>query len=166
MGIENGQRPDGCAVSGQQGCDIDVFWLLLKRISRRCRVIDWQIDPIKALPVLNAISAGVLIPASRPNALTVCDLGNAPRSPPAAFSIVKRRGPSLPCRSRKPFTGNRDEPVTNCKRRDLVSTGQALTVCKRKARRASQSIPPSRRVATPLTSQNHWTTGSAEVKPR
>lgn len=60
---------------------------------------------------------------------TVCDFGSAPRSPPVTFSIVNRRGPSLPCKSRKPFTGRREEPVTNCSRRDLVSTGQDLTVC-------------------------------------
>lgn len=38
-----------------------------------------------------------------------------------AFSIVKRRGPSLPCRSLNPLTGIREVPVVNCSSRDFFS---------------------------------------------
>ncbi len=52
----------------------------------------------------------------------VCDLGNCCSSPD--FSMVKRRGPSLPWRSLKPLTGIREVPVANCNRRDFCSESQ------------------------------------------
>jgi hypothetical protein len=52
----------------------------------------------------------------------VCDLGSWLGSP--AFSMVKRLGPSLPCRSLNPLTGIRDVPVANCSRRDFCSASQ------------------------------------------
>jgi hypothetical protein len=41
-----------------------------------------------------------------------------------AFSIVNRRGPSLPCKSLNPLTGIREVPVVNCNNRDFFSESQ------------------------------------------
>lgn len=46
-------------------------------------------------------------------------LGSWPTSP--AFSIVNRRGPSLPWRSLNPLTGILEVPVVNCNNRDFFS---------------------------------------------
>ena len=57
----------------------------------------------------------------------VCDFGSALVEPD--FSMVKRRGPSLPCKSLKPLTGIRDVPVANCRRRDFCSASQPRMHC-------------------------------------
>jgi hypothetical protein len=119
-----------------------VFARMSRQYLRLGRSVNRQVDAVEALqaPVAGdkcrQKRAREMRQAGSPQSeiervRTVCDLGSAPRSPPVAFSIVNRRGPSLPCKSRKPFTGRREEPVTNCSRRDLVSTGQDLTVCAR-----------------------------------
>lgn len=57
----------------------------------------------------------------------MCDLGSCDSSPD--FSIVKRRGPSDPCKSLKPLTGMREVPVANCSRRDFCSASQLRMTC-------------------------------------
>lgn len=75
-----------------------------------------------------ALSASYVLYGGRSSLLKqVCDLGNWPSSPD--FSIVKRRGPSLPCKSLKPLTGIREVPVANCNRRDFCSESQVRIVC-------------------------------------
>jgi hypothetical protein len=44
--------------------------------------------------------------------------------------MVKRRGPSEPCKSLKPLTGIREVPVANWRRRDFCSASQLRITCK------------------------------------
>jgi hypothetical protein len=47
----------------------------------------------------------------------VCDRGYAQSSSEMPFRVKAHIRPSLACRDLNPWTGNREEPVENCKRR-------------------------------------------------
>ena len=57
----------------------------------------------------------------------VCDLGSWLAFP--HLSMANFWGPLLPYNSANPFIGTRDVPVTNCKRRALISLSNVDTAC-------------------------------------
>ena len=104
-------------------------------------LIDWNYSKKVGILVKNPDSKYLLTQDPRMSqTYHVWDFGSWPMSP--AFSIVKRRGPSLPCKSLKPLTGIRDVPVANCKSRDFCSPSQLRIVCQKNLITSSDSVYP------------------------